>query len=111
MLTMMLFVRKVSVPLALLLVLSFVAGATFAPAAVAGQVQVEQCCDKDAIPEVPVDDGECFDCNCPTCQFVINSQPDYIELLTPTITTFSWLISEMLPSGFIRTIDYPPEIV
>lgn len=107
---MMLAVRKISVPLAIVLVLSFVAGVTFAPAVLAGQVPVEQCCDKDAIPEVPVEDGECFDCNCPTCQFVINTQTDHIEPPKSTTTTYSWLVSEMLPSGFIRSIDYPPEI-
>ena len=109
--TMMLVVRKISVPLALLLLLSFFIGGTFAPELLAGQIQVEQCCDKDTAPEVPVDDGECFDCNCPACLIVISTKIYAIKSLTSFTTTGSWLYSEMFPSGSIRSIDYPPEKV
>ena len=106
---MMLALRNILVPLALLLALSFLVGATLAPVVFAGQVQVEQCCDKENVPDVPVEDGECFDCNCPTCQFVINKQTEHTESLTSTTSAYSWLISKLVPSGFIRSIDYPPE--
>jgi hypothetical protein len=46
------------IPLAVWLVLGFVAGIMFAPAVLAGQIQVEQCSDNDALPEVPVDKGD-----------------------------------------------------
>ena len=109
MLIMMLAVRKFMVPLALILALFFFAGVTLVPAVLAGQVQTEQCCDKENVPEVPVENEECFDCNCPTCQFVINTVIEYTESLTSTTSAYSWLISKLVPSGFIRSIDYPPE--
>jgi hypothetical protein len=110
MLTMMLAVRRFLIPLALLLALSFFVGATLAPAVLAGQVQAEQCCDKKNVPEVPVENDECFDCDCPTCQFVIKTQADDFESFTSTTSTYSWLVSTFVPSGFIRSIDYPPEL-
>ncbi|MBW2477482.1 MAG: hypothetical protein JRE63_09190 [Deltaproteobacteria bacterium] len=107
--TMMLAVRRFSIPLALIFALCFFVGATLAPAVLAGQVQAEQCCDKENVPEVPVENGECFDCNCPACQFVINTQTEYTETLTAKDSAYSWLITKLVPSGFIRSIDYPPE--
>lgn len=107
---MMLVIRKFMIPLAFILALSFFVGATLAPAVLAGQVQVEQCCDKEDVPEVPVENEKCFDCNCPTCQFVINTQAEYDESLTSIISVYSWLVSKLVPSGFIRSIDYPPEL-
>ena len=109
MLTMMLVVRRFTIPLALFLAISFFVGATLAPAVMAGQVEVEQCCDKENVPEVPVENEECFDCNCPTCQFVINTQTEHTESLIATTSAYSWLISKLVPSVFIRSIDYPPE--
>lgn len=106
---MMLTVRRFTIPLALFLAITFFVGATLAPAVMAGQVEVEQCCDKEGVPEVPVENEECFDCNCPTCQIVINSETEYTESLTSTMSAYSWLISKSVPSGFIRSIDYPPE--
>jgi len=97
------------IPLAFMLALSFFAGVTLVPAVLADQVGVEQCCDKETAPEVPVDNGECLDCDCSTCQFGIKTQADYIESLTSTTSSNSWLISKFFPSGFIRSIDYPPE--
>jgi hypothetical protein len=46
------------IPLAVWLVLGFVAEIMFAPAVLAGQIQVEQCCDNVSLPEVPVDKGD-----------------------------------------------------
>ena len=110
MLTMVLVLRKFMIPLAFLLALSFFVGATLAPAVMAGQVEVEQCCDKENVPEVPVENEGCFDCNCClTCQFVINTKTEQTELLTSTTSAYSWLVSQLVPSGFIRSIDYPPE--
>lgn len=109
MLTMMLVVRRFTIPLALFLAISFFVGATLAPAVMAGQVEVEQCCDKENVPEVPAENEECFDCNCPTCQFVINTETEHTESLTSTTSAYSWLISKLVPSGFILSIDYPPE--
>ena len=109
MLTMVLLLRKFMIPLAFLLALSFFVGATLAPAVMAGQVEVEQCCDKENVPEVPVEDGECFDCNCPTCQFVIKTQLGDTETLASITSVYSWLVSQLVPSGFISLIDYPPE--
>ena len=110
MLIMMLAVRRCTIPLALLLALSFFVGATLAPAVLAGQVQVEQCCDKESVPEVPIKGGECnSECHCPSCQLVINTQTEHTELLTVSMSACSWLISKLVPSGFIRSIDYPPE--
>ena len=106
---MMVGVRKYMVPLALFLALSFFAGAILAPAVLAAQPQAEQCCDKEDAPEVPVEKGECFECNCPTCQFVIKTQTEHTESLTDTTSAYAWLISKLVPSGFIRSIDYPPE--
>ncbi len=97
------------IPLALILALSFFVGAIVAPAVLAGQVQAEQCCDKENVPEVPVESGECLDCNCSTCQSAINTQVEHTESLTATTSAYSWLISKLVPSGFIRSIDYPPE--
>ena len=97
------------IPLALMLALSFFVGAVLVPAVLAGQVQAEQCCDKENVPEVPVENGKCFECNCPTCQFVIKTQVEHIEPLTATTSAYSWLISKLVPSGFILSIDYPPE--
>ena len=105
----MLVVRMFTIPLALFVAISFFVGTTLAPAVMAGQVEVEQCCDKENVPEVPVENEECFDCNCPTCQFVINTQTEHTESLTSTTSAYFWLISKLVPSGFIRTIDYPPE--
>jgi len=109
MLSMMLAVRRFMVPLALLLALFFFAGVTLVPAVLAGEGQAEQCCDKESVPEVPVESEECFDCNCPTCQFAINTQSGHTESLTITKSAYSWLVSKSVPSGFIRSIDYPPE--
>ena len=110
MLTMVLVLKKFMVPLAFLLAISFFVGATLAPAVMAGQAQVEQCCDKENVPEVPVEDGECFDCNCClTCQFVINTKTEQTELLASTTLAYSWLVSQLVPSEFTRSIDYPPE--
>ena len=106
---MMLAVRRFMIPLALILALSFFVGAIVAPAVLAEQVQAEQCCDKENIPEVPVEKGECFDCNCPTCQFVHKTQTVHTESLTATTSAYPWLISKLVPSGFIYSIDYPPE--
>ena len=107
---MMLAVRRFIIPLALIMALSFFVGSTLVPAVLASQVEAEQCCDKENVPEVPVDNGECLDCDCPTCQFGIKVQADYIDSLTTTTSIFSWLISKLVPSGFIRSIDYPPEL-
>jgi len=97
-------------PLALLLALSFFIGATVVPAILAGQVQVEQCCDHETESEVPVDNGECFECNCPACQLVLDTYAKNMESLTSMTSACSWLISKFVPSGFIRSIDYPPEL-
>jgi len=106
---MMLVVRRFTIPLALFMAISFFVGATLAPVVLAGQVKAEQCCDKENVPEVPVENDECFDCDCPTCQSVIKTQAGYFESPTSTTSTYSWLISKLVPSGFIRSIDYPPE--
>ncbi len=98
------------VPVALLLALFFFAGASLVPAVLAGEVQAEQCCDKESVPEVPVESEECFNCNCPACQFVIKTQTEHTESITATTSTCSWLLSQVVPSGFIRSIDYPPEL-
>ena len=102
-------IRKYTVPLALLLAVFFFVGGTLAPAVLAGQAQAEQCCNEENVPEVPVENGKCFDCYCPTCQFVIKTQFDDIEPLASTTLVYSWLVSDLAPSGFIRSIDYPPE--
>jgi len=99
------------IPLAFILALSFFVGAFAAPAVLAGQAPVENCCDKEKVPEVPVENEECFDCNCPTCQFVIKTQVEHFELLSSTTSTYSWLVTGLVPSGFIRSIDYPPETI
>ena len=109
--TMILVIRKYSVPLALLLAVFFFAGVTCPTAALANQGQLERCCDKDEAPKVPEDKGECFDCNCLSCQLVINKHNDQIKRLTTTKISYSWLLSTMTPSGFIHSIDYPPETV
>src|SRR5210317_1906012 len=110
MLTMVLLLRKFMIPLAFLLAISFFVGATLAPAVMAGQVEVEQCCDKENVPEVPVENEGCFDCNCClTCQFVINTKTEQTESFTSTTSAYSWLVSQLVPSGFISSIDYPPE--
>lgn len=101
--------RKYTVPLALLLAVLFFGGATLAPAVLAGQTQAEQCCNEENVPEVPVEDEGCFDCYCPTCHFVIKTQFDDIEPLAFTTSVYSWLVSNLAPSEFIRSIDYPPE--
>ena len=104
-------IRKYTVPLALLLAVFFFVGVTCSTAALANQSQIERCCDKDEAPKVPVDKGECFDCNCLSCQFVIHKHNDQIKQLIATKTAYSWLLSTMTPSGFIHSIDYPPETV
>jgi len=109
--TMMLAIRKLSAPSALLLALSFFVGAALTPAAQATQVQIEQCCDKDNAPEVPVDDGECFDCNCLECLYGIHPTVDQIDAVTPATITCSFLYSDMLLTGYIGSIDYPPEVL
>jgi len=109
--SMMLVIRKIAVSLSFLLALSFLVGVTLAPAISAAQVQAEECCDKDNAPEVPVNEGECFDCNCPTCLYVYHPNTEQISTFTPTNRTYSWLVSEKPPSGFILSIDYPPEVL
>lgn len=109
MLIMVLVFRKHLIPLAFLLALSFAAGIAFAPVLFAGQIQNEQCCDKDAVPAVPGEAAECSECNGPACQFVINARTDDPKAYSSTETTCSWLVSGIVPSEFIRTIDYPPE--
>ena len=104
-------IRKYTVPLALLLAVFFFVGVTCSTAALVNQGQIERCCDKDEAPKVPVNEGECFDCNCLSCQVVINKHNDQIKPLTVTKTFYSWLLSTMTPSGFIHSIDYPPELV
>lgn len=106
---MILVIRKFSVPLALFLAVFFFAGATCSPVALANQVQPDQCCDKDPVPESPVDTGECFDCSCPSCTVVLSASDDSDNGLIPIPMSRSWLFSENLPSGFTRSIDYPPE--
>lgn len=104
-------IRKYTVPLALFLAVFFFVGVTCSTAALVNQGQIERCCDKDEAPKVPEEKGECFDCNCLSCQLVINKQNDQIKQLITTKSSYSWLLSTMTPSGFIHSIDYPPETV
>ena len=108
---MILVIRKYSVPLALLLAVFFFAGVTGSTAALANQGQVERCCDKDEAPKVPEEKGECFDCSCPSCVVVLFVSGSLDNALTLTTKTSSMFFSEHLPSGFYRTIDYPPEVL
>jgi hypothetical protein len=108
---MILVIRKYSVPLALLLAVFFFAGVTCSTAALANQGQVERCCDKDEAPKVPEEKGECFDCSCPSCGVVFFVSGSLDNTLTLTTKTSSLFFSEQLPSGFHRTIDYPPEVL
>jgi hypothetical protein len=109
--TMILVIRKYSVPLALLLAVFFFAGVTCSTAALANQGQIERCCDKDEAPKVPEEKGECFDCSCPSCVVVLFVSGSLDNALTLTTKTSSMFFSEHLPSGFYRTIDYPPEVL
>ena len=111
MLPMIFIIRKYSVPLTLLLAVFFFAGAVCSSAALANQVQLEQCCDKDSAPEVPVEEGECFDCSCPSCVVILLLSDSLDNALTFTTMTSSWSFSKNLPSGFVRSIDYPPEVL
>jgi len=108
---MILVIRKYSVPLALLLAVFFFAGVTCSTAALANQGQIERCCDKDEAPKVPEEKGECFDCSCPSCVVVLFVSGSLDNALTLTTKTSSMFFSEHLPSGFYRTIDYPPEVL
>ena len=108
---MILVIRKYSVPLALLLAVFFFAGVTCSTAALANQGQLERCCDKDEAPQVPEEKRESFDCSCPSCGVVFFVSGSLVNTLTLTTKTSSMFFSEQLPSGFYRTIDYPPEVL
>jgi hypothetical protein len=104
----MLTLRKYIAPLAFLFVIIFAAGVALTPAVSASEIKLEQCCDQDASPDVPVD-GECFDCNCLSCLFGVDLREEQNKSRTTVKKTSSWFLSTMTPSGFIRSIDYPPE--
>ena len=108
---MLLVIRKISASLALLLAIFFFAGAAFTSAAQVYQVKPDMCCGHDSAPTTPAEQGECFNCHCLSCQVYIDKQVNQIKPLVVTDTTYVWLLSELKPSGFIQSIDYPPELV
>ena len=99
------------------LLLLLIAGATFSfcPTVVAALTEpqaVDACCGDDrSAPEQPVPAGECHvtECGCVTCVVVI--PPTLAVGLQPLACGELPAHREALkpPSGYLATIDYPPE--
>ena len=104
-------IRKYLVLPTLLLSIFFFVGISCSSVALANQNQAEQCCDKDTAPEVPTDGGACLDCGCPSCVLVLVTPNSSDNAHVSTTMSTTWVLSDTLPSGFIRSIDYPPEVL
>lgn len=104
-------IRKYSVLPALLLSIFFFAGLSCSSIAFANQVQAEQCCDKEPTPQVPTDGNECLDCGCSSCVVIFPAPDSSDEELLLSAMSLAWFSSVYLPSGFARSIDYPPEVL
>ncbi|MDT8419492.1 MAG: hypothetical protein RQ754_03610 [Desulfuromonadales bacterium] len=106
---MLYLVRHYAVPLALLLTI-FVFAGTVSPATVmAADTTVNQCCDKEPPTQAPANEDECFNCGCLSCLagFFMPAEPHASYSLISA--TYLGVLAEGHPSGFIRSIDYPPE--
>jgi hypothetical protein len=77
----------------------------------AGQGTPVQCCDEESAPANPVNEAECAECSCLSCVFAIHLS-DPVDSATAVIfSPQQWLTLTKHPSGYLRSIDYPPESV
>lgn len=102
-------VRSYSVTLALLLVVFVFAGTVSPSAVLAAQAAPSQCCDKDTPSQAPADEGECFNCGCLSCLATLFMSVDPNPSLHMMSRSYLGALSRLHPSGFIQSIDYPPE--
>jgi len=105
-----LFCRNI-VPMALLLSIFMFSGVVSSSVVLADQGTPGQCCDEESAPVNPVNEAECVDCGCLECVSAIHLS-DPINS-APSVTSFQpqWLLLTEHPSGYLRSIDYPPEFV
>ncbi len=102
---------KSAAPLVLLLALVFLTGAASITVAFAGTPASDACCGPGADRQPPATEGECADpgCFCPLCNVpILNSTPLPISSAREPVPSLCGLATGP-SSGFIRSIDYPPE--
>lgn len=101
-------VRYLSV-LSILLALFFFTASVSAFYAFADTQASVQCCDKDEAPQFPVEEGECFDCQCLTCSATLNTLSEETLSVLSDRKSANWFLVEGHPTDYIQLIDYPPE--
>ena len=94
----------------ILLALFFFASSVSAFYTFAEQQTLTKCCDQDAAPQSPVEEGECFDCQCLTCSAALISELGKKFNILSTSGEINWFIAVNYPSGSIQLIEYPPEV-
>lgn len=105
-----LFCRHI-VPMALLLSIFMFSGVVSSSVVLADQGTLGQCCDEESAPANPVNEAECVDCGCLGCFSAIHLSTPINS--APSVISFQqqWLLLAEHPSGYLRSIDYPPEFV
>jgi len=97
--------------MALLLSIFMFSGVVSSSVVLADQGTPGQCCDEESAPANPVNEAECADCGCLSCVTVIYLSSPINPALSVTSFQPQWRILAEHPSGYLRSIDYPPEFV
>ena len=105
------FFCRNAVPIALLLSLFMFSGVVSSSIVFADHGAPKQCCGDESTHANPVNEVECVDCGCLGCVSV--THPADTLNTAPAVTSVlqQWLILAKHPSGYLRSIEYPPEIV
>lgn len=103
--------NKYAAPLVLLLTLFVFSGTVSSSFTVGEQQAPVQCCDKEAVPETPANEGECSECGCLTCSAALEASFFIKNVVALPMNTPQWGLSQGHPYDYIRSIDYPPEVV
>jgi hypothetical protein len=105
------FFYQHTVTIALLLSIFMFSGVVSSSVVLADQGASVQCCDEEPAPASPVNEAECADCGCPGCASTLHLSDQMRPPSTVTSLKLQWLTLVKHPSGYLPSIDYPPEFV